>query len=61
MSPLKILSRGYGVVYGADKKVISDSAMVSVGDDIKIQLDVDEIYIKFHHLKYFLFPIKYDY
>ena len=43
MSPLKILSRGYGVVYGADKKVISDSAMVSVGDDIKIQLHKGEV------------------
>lgn len=38
LSPLKILDRGYAVVFDAARKPISDSRMVAVGDDVNIRL-----------------------
>ncbi len=36
MSPLAVLARGYSVVYGADKKPVTDSAVLKKGDKLKI-------------------------
>ncbi|SRR5579884_3176 len=38
LSPLKILDRGYAVVFDAAGKPISDSGTVAVGDDVNIRL-----------------------
>ena len=38
LSPLKILSRGYSVVYDNDDNLVSDAEKLSVGDNINIKL-----------------------
>lgn len=38
LSPLKILSRGYSVVYDNDNNLVSDADKLSVGDNINIKL-----------------------
>lgn len=42
MSPLKILSRGYSVVYDNNKNLITDVGEISVGDDVEIRLNKGE-------------------
>lgn len=38
MSPLKVLSRGYAMVQGADGAILKSSAQTSVGDRVRIRL-----------------------
>ena len=38
LSPLKILERGYAVVFDPAGKLLTDSAQVASGDDLKVQL-----------------------
>jgi exodeoxyribonuclease VII large subunit len=38
LSPLKILDRGYAVVFDPAGRLLSDASQVSVGDDLKVRL-----------------------
>jgi exodeoxyribonuclease VII large subunit len=38
MSPLKILNRGYALVFDSTGKLVKDAAQVSVGDEISARL-----------------------
>lgn len=45
LSPLAVLTRGYGAVYSADgKKVITEAGDVSVGDTLKLRMSDGEVY-----------------
>ena len=43
MSPLKVLGRGYSIVYKEDGKVIKAANDVTTGDRIKLRLQKDEV------------------
>ena len=43
LSPLKILSRGYSVVFDKDKKILSDAEGIKCGDGISVKLSKGEI------------------
>lgn len=38
MSPLRILDRGYAVIFDPSGKLLTDASQVSVGDELKVQL-----------------------
>ena len=45
LSPLAVLTRGYGAVYSSDgKKVITEAGDVSVGDTLKLRMSDGEVY-----------------
>ncbi len=47
LSPLAVLTRGYGAVYSSDgKKVITAAEDVSVGDTLKLRMSDGEVYAK---------------
>ena len=43
LSPLKILDRGYAVVFDPDGKALTDSAQVAAGDELKVRLARGEL------------------
>jgi len=43
LSPLRVLSRGYAIAWGADGHVISDASQVEVGSDIRVRLGRGEM------------------
>ncbi len=54
LSPLAVLTRGYGAVYSSDgKKVITDARSVSIGDAIKLRMSDGEVYAEATEVKQF--------
>lgn len=52
LSPLAVLTRGYGAVYSSDgKKVITETGGIKVGDELRLRMSDGEIYAQATEIK----------